>query len=510
MKHAPFASLFAALLCFAAVSLPAQPTLVLVNGDVFTNEPGKPAAQAIAITGSTITAVGTNAQIKALAGEKTRVIDVQGRLVVPGFNDAHMHPSSGSPSFALATELDATWEQLAAALQFAVDEVPAGLWISGTLGPALINDATLTREKLDKAAPGRKVILRAFTGHGMVLSSAAMKALDVAADAPDPLGGRFERDANGKLNGRAHEYAQWAIERRFADLVDDDDLIAAVTELSNEAVRLGVTSVQAMPMTTETRFAKAVAKANVPLRIRLISFPTTATGTPFTQPNGALKWILDGTPIERGAALREARYPGDTAGRENFADIAPLLQAAADNKQQLLVHASGDKTIATVLNALSTRAFERPRLEHADGLQRDLVPLAKRLGAIAVLNPSHFQFRSFFPAQGAYMPALTLAKAGIPLAIGSDGPINPYLNMMWAVARQDQPAESLTREQAFRAYTTGSAFAELAEKSKGKLVTGMLADIAVLSQDIFTVPVAALPETVSVLTIIDGKVVHEQ
>ncbi|HYC92616.1 MAG TPA: amidohydrolase family protein [Thermoanaerobaculia bacterium] len=506
MKHA----LIPAML-FAAVSLSAQqPSLIIVNGNVFTNDPEKPSAQAIAITGSQITAVGSNAQIKGMAGEKTRVYDAQGRLVIPGFNDAHMHPASGSPAFALSTELDAKWDQIASALQFATDEMPADMWITGTLGPALINDPTLTREKLDKAARGRKVLLHAFTGHGLVMSSAAMKALGVADDAPDPLGGRYERDANGKLNGRAQEYAQWIVERRFADLASDDEMVEAIMNLSGEALRYGITSVQAMPMASEERFAKAMSKANVPLRIRLISFPMDAGKPQSLQPRGAIKWILDGTPIERGAALREARYADDTSGRENFADIGPLLQVAADKKAQLLVHASGDKTIATVLNALSTRALDRPRLEHADGLLRDLVPLAKRAGAIAVLNPSHFPLRDFFPKSTPYMPAATLVKSEIPIAIGSDGPLNPFLSFMLAVARPDQPNESLTRQQALRAYTSGSAYAEFTEKTKGRIAPGMLADLAVLSQDIITAPTGALPETVSVLTVIDGKVAYEQ
>jgi predicted amidohydrolase YtcJ len=505
MKH----TLLPAIL-FAAAPLFAQPSLIIVNGNVFTNDPEKPSAQAIAITGSQITAVGSNAQIKGLAGEKTRVFDAQGRLVVPGFNDAHMHPGSGSPAFALSTELDATWDQVASALQFATDEMSADMWITGTLGPALINDPTLTREKLDKAAPGRKVLLQAFTGHGLVMSSAAMKALGVADDTPDPLGGRYERDANGKLNGRAHEYAQWIVERRFADRATDDEMAEAIASLSTEAVRYGITSVQAMPMASEERFARAMSKANVPLRIRLISFPMDASKPQSLQPRGAIKWILDGTPIERGAALREARYADDTAGRENFADIGPLLQVAVDKKAQLLVHASGDKTLATVLNALSTRALDRPRLEHADGLLRDLVPLAKRTGAVAVLNPSHFPLREFFPKSAAYMPAATLVKNEIPIAIGSDGPLNPFVNFMLAVARPDQPNESLTRQQALRAYTSGSAYAEFTEKTKGRIAPGMLADIAVLSQDIITAGAGALPETVSVLTVIDGKVVYEQ
>jgi predicted amidohydrolase YtcJ len=498
-------TLLTAVLCLVSLVATGAPSLILVNGKIF----DAPDAQAIAITGAQITAVGTDADIRALADASTRVIDVQGRLIVPGLNDAHVHPPSGSTAFVLGTAFDPSWNDLAAALASAADESPAELWIRGSLGPTLVNDATLTKEKLDKLAPGRKVILAGFHGHGMVLSSEAMKALGIAANATDPLGGRYERDANKQLNGRMWEYAQFAVERKLADMASDEELADAVRGLSDEALRYGITSVQVMPTTSDARFARVVAKNLVPLRIRHISFPTDASAAPFVQPRGAIKWILDGTPIESAAALRTARYANGSSGRENFTDIAPLLKVATDKQQQLLVHAVGDKTIATALEAIGARRFERPRIEHADGLQRDLFPLMKRTGAIAVLNPSHFQFRNFFPERGLYGPAQTLVKAGIPIAIGSDGPLNPYLNILMATARQDQPEESLTCEQALHAYTSGSAFAEFADK-KGKIAPGMLADVAVLSQNILEVPPEALPATESVLTIVDGKVVFER
>ena len=141
-------TVFAAVLSLVSLAALADPTLVLVNGNVFTNDPAKPSAQAIAITGSQITAVGTNAEIKALVldEKKTVVRDLQGRMVIPGLNDAHVHPNSGSPAFGLAIEPDATWAQVAAALSGAIEEMPKELWIRGTLGPGLINDSSITRE----------------------------------------------------------------------------------------------------------------------------------------------------------------------------------------------------------------------------------------------------------------------------------------------------------------------------------------------------------------------------
>lgn len=502
--------LLGAALCLVVASLSAQPSVIIVNGKVWTGEKSEPWAEAIAIKGETIAGVGSNAEIRALAHQKkTRVIDARGRVVVPGINDAHMHPSSGMNGFALSLEMDAKSPDLVAALTSALDETSADLWITGTLGPALAADPTITKQKLEEIAPGRKVFLTSFTGHGAVLSASALQALRIARDATDPEGGWYERDANGDVNGRIFEYAQYAADRRFADMASGEELRDAITSLSDQAVRFGITSVQAMTFGSEATYEKALRDANIPLRVRLISFPTS-TSRPWLQKNGALKWILDGTPIERGAALREAKYEAGGQGRENFADLAPLVAMAADNNQQLLLHASGDKTVASALNAIAKRPLVRPRIEHGDGLQPDLFPLAKQTGAIVVVNPSHFPFRGFYPKQGSYMPALSLLKAGIPLAIGSDGPMNPWLNVMFAVAREDQPAEALSREDAVRAYTAGSAYAEMTEATKGKIAPGYLADLAILSQDVFKVPVQALPETKSQLTIIGGKIVYEE
>jgi predicted amidohydrolase YtcJ len=506
MKHALPAFVFS-FLSLAAIA--AEPSLVIVNGKVWTGDPSKPAAEAVAIDGNQIVAVGSNAEIRAMVADpkKTRIVDAGGRRVIPGINDAHTHPPSGMTGFALNTEFDAPWSAIASAIAATLDETPADLWLLGTLGPSAVNDKSITRDAIDKVAKGRMVILTGFTGHVMVLSTAAMKALNVAPDAKDPNGGWYERDASGNLNGRVYEYAEYAIDRRFADMASDDELLGAIRSYSDEAISYGITSVQAMTTTSEQRYAHAVTQAHVPLRIRVMSFPSSDTNV--WKGANALKWILDGTPIERNAALRTTKYADGSQGRENFKDITPLVQMAVANKQQLLLHAAGDKTVADALNAISKTSLQRARIEHADGLQSDLVPLAKRTGVIAVLNPTHFPFRGAYP-KGEYMAAASLVKAGIPIAIGSDGPMNPYLNIGIASARPDQPLESLSREEALRAYTSGSAFAEMMETKKGKIAPGMLADIAVLSQDILDPAVRSLEDTRAAMTIIDGKVVYEQ
>jgi predicted amidohydrolase YtcJ len=187
-----------------------------------------------------------------------------------------------------------------------------------------------------------------------------------------------------------------------------------------------------------------------------------------------------------------------------------------------MFHVVGDSAIALVLNALASTGSAsiwrgtRVRLEHGDGLTPDQFDRARRLGVIVVQNPTHLDLggllaERYDPAFLAnFQPLRSLVEAGIALALGGDGIFNPFLNIMAAVTHAHRPAEALTREQAVVAYTRGSAFAEFAEHEKGTLEPGMLADLAVLSHDIFAVPLAVLPATTSVLTVIGGRVVWDE
>jgi predicted amidohydrolase YtcJ len=185
------------------------------------------------------------------------------------------------------------------------------------------------------------------------------------------------------------------------------------------------------------------------------------------------------------------------------------------------VHAVGDGAIAEVLDALQDTGGERwrplrPRIEHGDMLQAADLPRLKGLGIVVVQNPSHFMIAPLLAARFGSGRAAgteqvkTITEGGVRLAFGSDGPMNPYLNMMFAALNPASPAQALSIEQSLRAYTAGSAFAELEESKKGVIAPGMLADLAVLSQDIFRVPVQDLPATASVLTVVGGRIVHSQ
>lgn len=491
--------------CLLSGIAQAEPSLVLLSGKVFTGDTARPWAEAVAIEGDRISAVGTTAEIRALAGATTKVIDLAGRLVIPGINDAHMHPGFAAPVFRADLGMDPNPVRVESAVHNAFEETPADTWIMFDIGMSALLDPEVNAESLERAAPGRKVLLVAWTGHGAILSNAAMEALGVKSDAKDPDGGWFGRDADGRLDGRAFEYAQYPLERRVADTATDTELAESVRAWSEEALAYGITSAQVMPWGSEKRFIDALARAKTPLRVRVIDFLDHADTK-----TDAVKWVLDGTPLERNAALRNEPYAAGGKGRLNFKDFAPMVRAAAASKRQLLVHAVGDLAAETALKAFAqSPTLVRPRIEHGDGVQRDLFPLVKSTGAVIVQNPSHFEARPLFP-RGDYQLLKSFLTAGIPIALGSDGPTNPYLNILLATERRNNPDEALTREEAVRAYTSGSAFAEMKEREKGTIAKGMLADLAVLSQNIFEVPPPALPETQSVMTIVGGKVVYSR
>jgi hypothetical protein len=248
--------------------------------------------------------------------------------------------------------------------------------------------------------------------------------------------------------------------------------------------------------------------------------PSDVRHSPLVTVSGT-KWILDGTPIEHSAAMRKPYADRkDNSGQLDFSEqeMEDMLRESLRRNDHLLVHVVGDLTVETFLKAMVATGGDRVwsgrrvRLEHADGLMPDLVPLAKRLGVIVVQNPTHLalDLERWGPGRAEHdQPMRSLLKAGIPLALGSDGPLNPYLNIMLATTYKGKPSEAISREQAVTAYTLTAAYAEFAEKDKGSLEPGKLADLAVLSQDIFKVSDEELPKTASLLTIVGGKVVYD-
>jgi len=538
MSRTPWIAVLVAACAMPSAAAEA-PDLILAGGKVFTADPARPWAEAVAIAGERIVAVGRSAEVRPLAGSATRVIELQKRVVVPGFNDAHAHVGPGSgPGVSLSfASNDPPLADVLKALATEAARAPAGTWLRGDIGVRVLDDPAATRATLDPLTPNHPVLLVAWTGHGGLLNTAALRALGVADDEPDPPGGWFGRvRGTSQLSGIAHEYALIRLKRRLGERVGHGDAVASVRGYVEQALKLGITSVQDMGTALPApALADLLREAGAPLRWRVIRFAMeppsaddAAEGKGRDDKTGVVvwgrKWVLDGTPVERLAATRRpyADRPAWT-GRLDFPaeEIRAAVEHARRDREQVLFHVVGDAAAAAALSALETAGGPevwrplRPRFEHADGLAPDLVTRAAALGVTVVQNPSHLalpevMFARFgYENMAGFQPMKSLLAAGVPLALGSDGPPSPFLNILFAVTHPTNRREALTREQAIAAYTRGSAFAEFAEAEKGTLAPGMLADLAVLSQDVFTVEEGRLPETTSVLTVIGGRVVYD-
>lgn len=524
----------------------APPDIVLLGGKVFTAAPDGLWAEAVAIRGDRIIAVGSGAAIERLAGPGTQRIALGGRTVVPGFDDAHAHAGvAGVSGMRVSADASPTPDPTLAAVLDSLGAVarraPAGTWLSTSVGGRFFDDPRATRAVLDSVAPEHLVWVGGWSGHGAVLNTAALRATGLL-DAPDPLGGWLSRDARGAPTGRIDEYAIYNAERRLAIARGDSLLDRSLRAYGDAGLRLGITTVQDMATQYDLATVRAAVRRGGGMRARhrIIRLPSTDTRGgrlsewrvagadtalgPLTHISG-VKWILDGTPIERLALLRQpyADRPG-WYGRANFSldTLRALLRDALERREQPMIHAAGDSAIALVITAMRAEAPDsawrrlRLRLEHADALGRDQLADVKALGMVVVQNPSHLSIPGILTARwGAERlrevdMMRSLVDSGVPLAIGSDGPRQPGLNIMFATVHPAVPSEALSREQAVIAYTRGAAYAAFAERERGTLAPGMLADIAVLSQDIFTVPADALPATTSVLTLVGGRVLHDE
>lgn len=509
------------------------PDLILHNGTVFTGDPQRPEAGALAIRGERLVALGDDDTVLALADEGTERIDLRGRRVVAGINDAHEHLGwQPPPGIRLdLPEPDPTGAEVEAALsaQPKTDDE----WIRGQIGARVFTDLSWNRARLDALQPTRPVVLFVLTGHGLLLNGAAIRELGVDPSVAVP-GGWYGRDAQGDFDGRLFEYAGWKAVRRYPRPGDEVE-IERLRGYADAASKSGITSVQSMSWLPLPRFVELWQRSGAPQRLRAIRWPRI-TGDdpgipgldlPRTLPGTRIevsgtKWILDGTGFDQASPMREP-YP-DTGrnGRLNFSadELRTTLQEIVARDDQILLHVIGDAATETALDVMASIAppdvwrARRVRFEHGDGLAPDLLPRAAGFGVVVVQNPSHQMIPDELPVFQAIRerqlsPFADLLAAGIALAIGSDGPSDPWLNMMFATAIPTRPDQSLTREQVLRAYTEGSAYAEFKEHEKGRLAPGYLADLVVLSQDVLdetAVPTQALPATRSLLTVIGGEI----
>ncbi|OGU64476.1 MAG: hypothetical protein A2W30_05505 [Ignavibacteria bacterium RBG_16_36_9] len=512
------------------------PDIILFNGKIFTSSEENLYTEAIAIKGEKIIAVGKNDEIKKLLSNDTKIIDLEGRTVIPGINDAHIHcPYLLIPVWFNMKSDNPSITDILDSLKRGTREYPAGTWLSTDFPTSLIDDENFNRYTLDKIAPEHPVWLRNFTGHAILLNSAAINALDVDKkykNINDKSVGRFP---DGNLNGKFFEYSNWNLNQQLSADTPDSVIIKAVNNFSYGVLKYGITSVQTMPVIfDEFHVANLIAENDLPIRWRVMRVsPKMLNEDEINSTKGfrknkvalsGLKYIIDGTPIERfGALSNPYSDKPDWYGFINFNEnkLKRIFDISKNTGEQLLFHCIGDSSLKLVLRTMKNFADaefwqdKRVRIEHGDGLSDNLIELAKELGVIILPNPSHFTFPEIFMQRfgkeryNKYYLQKSLLDAGLNLAFGSDGPINPYLNIMFAVTHPTHPKEAITVEQAVILYTKQTAYAEFMENEKGQLKEGMLADLAVLSQDIFIIPFDTLPKTESVFTMVGGQVVYD-
>ena len=416
---------------FLAERLPAQqqpPDLILLNGQIFTSDAAHPYVQALAISGERILATGDSAKIKALAGPHTHQIDLAGRTVIPGINDAHDHIGLNPPHTVhldLKT-IDPTWIQLKDAIAAAAAKSPKGTFILADIGPIIFHDISVTRTALDQVAPENPVILTTLTGHAAILNSVALAQTGIREDQADPMGGRYERSADGKLTGVLREYAVLQLSRKLALMPSDAEATTQLRDFFAQCVKLGITSLQDMSdALPPDRAVKLFEATPTPIRIRIMRMPgTTPAGRdtlegrsvprhpgPLITVTGT-KWMLDGVPLENTFTPRDV--PSVPAGETldygarhlpltfSEKEMDAMLRESLADGDQMMFHVSGYLSTAAMLNAMQATGGKRVwdgkrvRFEHGDGLFPDLIPRAKEFGIVVVQNPTHFDVTLLF------------------------------------------------------------------------------------------------------------------
>jgi predicted amidohydrolase YtcJ len=501
--------------------------IILINGKIFTADTAHLYVEALAIKGNRILSVGTSAAIEKLASPKTKRIDLNGKTVVPGFNNAHEHLGWSAPmsSSFRAREFSASGPEKKAVLD-SVKRLVTGArrnqWISGDIGLTVLQDLSM-RQALDSIAPHHPVYLQAMWGHGIVLNSKALQRMGISDTAADPLGGWYTRyPGSTRISGALYEYAQWPLWHQVP-MEEPQNLIKGLRAFAQEELQAGITTVQNMAcMIKPTVLSEIFHEANLPLRVRIISMPGTSHGkrsltewrTVAAHPSlltytSGVKYLIDGTPIEQGAFMKKPYAGrGDWRGRLDMpADtIKQILYEALHGQTQLMMHIVGDSSMAIVLSLMKQMASgevwrsKRVRIEHnqTPTLTASEMDDINALGLLVMHTPKY----------NHSSPIRSFIKKGITVGISPDGTTNPFWDIMVVTSMQTNPAENITREEAVIAYTRTNAYAEFAEDQKGTLSQGMLADLTVLSQDIFTIPTAQLPATTSLVTIVDGKIAH--
>jgi hypothetical protein len=551
------------LLAVLAMQAPAQQpakdaaaTLVLTGGRVWTGNPKQPWASAVAIRGEKIVAVGSDAEVLALADTQTQRVALAGRFVMPGINDAHIHFSY----MIRLTQVDlnglTTVEQMQQAVARYAQENPGSAWIQGFGWQYSVFPGGLpNRAMLDAVVRDRPVFLAAYDGHTGWANSRALEAAGVGRDTKYEGFGEIVRDASGAPTGVLKEGAMSLVRRRIPPPTPEQNL-AALRRGVRWAAELGITSIQnasGVPedfaryeqllrsgeLTLRVNIAVSVDPQVTPQRIEEIRALAEKYRGPLLR-GGAIKIMADGVIETHTAAMLEpyADAPGDT-GRSLWTpeDLKRVVALADKAGLQVYIHAIGDRAVRMALDTYEhTRQVKGPRdarhrIEHIETISAQDLPRFAKLGVLASMEPIHADPGGGEVWSNAVGPERlrrafawrSLEKAGAMLVFSSDWAaaisIDPMRGLHTAVNRQTiegrppggwVPEQRVSVETALRAYTGAGAFSSFEENLKGTLEAGKLADIIVLSADPFRVPPADLHKCRVELTVFNGRIIFER
>jgi predicted amidohydrolase YtcJ len=544
-----------------AQGIPAD--LVLTNGRIVTVDTGTPEAEAIAISGDLVRALGTAAEIKPMIGPATRVIDLQGQLAIPGFIESHAHFGGvGGAQMQLNLMNVESWEKVVAMVAEAVSRARPGEWIYGRgwhqekwdAPPAVNVEGFPTHASLDKVSPNNPVLLVHASGHAAFANGKAMELSGIRRPTESPAGGEILRDRNGDATGLLRETAQRLIKRGAGAPPPTPEETQSrerrALELANEeALRKGITTFQdaGSDLPTIDRMKQMVDEGKLGVRLwvmvrqgneaiapKLAQYRMIGYGKGHLTVR-AIKKSIDGALGPRGAWLL-APYADkpSSSGLETtkVADIEQTARLAMQHGYQLAVHAIGDRANRETLDIFE-RAFKanptkkdlRWRVEHAQHISAQDIPRFGRLGVIASMQGIHctsdapYVLERLGPRraqEGAYVWQ-KLMKSGAVIANGTDAPVedlDPIASYYASVSRKLTDGkvfyadQKMSRMEALKSYTLDAAYAAFEEENRGSLKPGKYADITVLSKDILKVPEDEIPTARVSYTIVGGRIAY--
>lgn len=547
-----------------AAQTPRPPAdLIITNGKVWTVDRERPQAEAVAIAGDRIAAVGSAASVMEWKGPKTRILDAQGKTVLPGIIDAHVHFSNGGFEISGVQLRDAaTPEEFARRIGEHARKVPKGEWIlGGTWDHELWGGTPLpTRAWIDAVTPEHPVFVSRYDGHMALANSLALKLAGVTRDTPTPSGGEIVKGPDGEPTGLLKDEAMGLVFRVIPD-PSEEQLTRAIRAALREAARYGVTGIHDLSSASDVRVYQQLQQqgeltARMYCILPLPQWEAVArTGIRAGFGNewirlGGLKGFADGSLGSTTALFFEPYNDApQTAGlpagmmfpEGNMLKMASGADAAG---LQLVIHAIGDKANRLILEVYEAiekargrrnlsgdrwpNSARRWRIEHAQHIHPDDFAKYARLGVIASMQPYHaiddgrWAEKRIGHERGKTTYAFrTFLDRGVKLAFGSDwtvAPLNPFTGIYAAVTRATldgknpggwYPEQKITLAEAIEAYTMGSAYAEFSESQKGSITPGKLADVILLDSDLLAIPAEKIKDVKVRATIVGGRVVYE-